>query len=55
MGGLGLDDGFASKTLAAVNQHLNSEHGLMILNPTIKEYQLNLGEISSYPPGYKEN
>ncbi|RAK05178.1 cellobiose phosphorylase [Halanaerobium saccharolyticum] len=55
MGGLGLEDGFAEKTLNSVNQRLNSEHGLMILDPTIKEYQINLGEVSSYPPGYKEN
>ncbi|PTW00921.1 cellobiose phosphorylase [Halanaerobium saccharolyticum] len=55
MGGIGLEDGFAEKTLTSVNQRLNSDHGLMILNPTIKEYQLNLGEVSSYPPGYKEN
>lgn len=55
MGGIGLDDGFAEKTLNSVNKRLNSEHGLMILDPTIKEYQINLGEVSSYPPGYKEN
>ena len=55
MGGIGLEDGFAEKTLDSVNKRLNSEHGLMILNPTIKEYQINLGEVSSYPPGYKEN
>ncbi|TDO93924.1 cellobiose phosphorylase [Halanaerobium saccharolyticum] len=55
MGGIGLEDGFAEKTLNSVNKRLNSEHGLMILDPTIKEYQINLGEVSSYPPGYKEN
>lgn len=55
MGGIGLDDGFAEKTLDSVNKRLNTDHGLMILDPTIKEYQLNMGEISSYPPGYKEN
>ncbi|SIQ23926.1 GH36-type glycosyl hydrolase domain-containing protein [Halanaerobium kushneri] len=55
MGGIGLKDGFAEKTLDSVNRKLNSEHGLMILDPTIKEYQINMGEVSSYPPGYKEN
>lgn len=55
MGGIGLDDGFAEKTLDSVNKRLNTDHGLMILDPTIKEYQLNMGEVSSYPPGYKEN
>ncbi len=27
----------------------------MILQPAYSKYYLNLGEISSYPPGYKEN
>ena len=26
-----------------------------MLQPAYKEYHLNLGEVSSYPPGYKEN
>ena len=27
----------------------------MLLNPAYSRYYLNLGEVSSYPPGYKEN
>ena len=27
----------------------------MILQPAYRSYHLELGEVSSYPPGYKEN
>jgi cellobiose phosphorylase len=43
------------KALDAVAEHLATEHGLVILHPAYREYHLELGEISSYPPGYKEN
>jgi cellobiose phosphorylase len=55
MGGLGLDDGFALKTLDAVKNRLDTKYGLVLVDPTFKKYHLELGEISSYPPGYKEN
>ena len=31
------------------------EHGVAILTPPYTRYHVELGEISSYPPGYKEN
>lgn len=55
MGGLGLDDGFARKALDSVKRMLDTKYGLVLLEPTYKSYHLELGEISSYPPGYKEN
>ena len=55
MGGLGLDDGFAEKTLDSVKEKLDTEYGLTLVEPTFKKYKLELGEITSYPPGYKEN
>ncbi|MFW6022315.1 MAG: GH36-type glycosyl hydrolase domain-containing protein [Halanaerobiaceae bacterium] len=55
MGGLGLDDGFAEKTLDSVKDMLDTEYGLVLVEPTYKKYHLELGEITSYPPGYKEN
>ncbi len=55
MGGLGLEDGFAQKTLDSVHKRLNTEYGLSLLDPTFQEYKIELGEITSYPPGYKEN
>jgi cellobiose phosphorylase len=53
--GIGLADGKALKALDSVAKRLTCEHGIVLLNPAYTKYQLNLGEISSYPPGYKEN
>jgi len=55
MAGLGLDDGRAEKALASVAEHLATPHGIVLLQPAFSKYYLHLGEISSYPPGYKEN
>ena len=55
LAGIGLDDGRAAKALAAMGNHLATEHGLVLQQPAYSRYYLNLGEISSYPPGYKEN
>ena len=55
MGGVGVDDGKAEKALNSVEEILETEHGIVLLQPAYKEYHLELGEVSSYPPGYKEN
>ncbi len=55
MAGLGLEDGRAVQALASVEKHLATPHGIVLLQPAYSHYYLNLGEISSYPPGYKEN
>ena len=55
MGGVGLDDGKAEKALESVHKYLETEHGIVLLQPAYKEYHLELGEVSSYPPGYNEN
>lgn len=55
MAGVGIKDGRARKALDSVAQHLAFEHGMVLLSPAYKRYHLELGEISSYPPGYKEN
>ncbi|HEX5936751.1 MAG TPA: glycosyl transferase [Actinomycetota bacterium] len=55
MAGIGLDDGRATRALDAVEEHLGTPHGLVLLAPAYSRYHLELGEISSYPPGYKEN
>jgi cellobiose phosphorylase len=34
---------------------LATPHGIMLQQPAYSKYYLHLGEISSYPPGYKEN
>jgi len=55
MAGLGLDNGSALKTLDSVAEHLATQHGIVLQQPAYSQYYLHLGEISSYPPGYKEN
>jgi cellobiose phosphorylase len=55
MAGIGLDDGRAERALNAVHEHLDTPYGIVLQQPAYKEYHLKLGEISSYPPGYKEN
>ncbi len=55
MAGIGKDNGMAQKALDSVREHLLFEHGVVLNWPAYKQYHLNLGEISSYPPGYKEN
>lgn len=55
MAGLGLDDGRALRALDSVAAHLATPHGIVLLQPAFRKYHLHLGEISSYPPGYKEN
>ncbi|MFO8006542.1 MAG: glycosyl transferase [Candidatus Brocadiia bacterium] len=55
MAGLGLDDGRAELALDSVAAHLETPYGIMLHQPAYSEYRVELGEISSYPPGYKEN
>jgi cellobiose phosphorylase len=55
MAGLGVDDGRAERALDSVAERLGTPHGLVLLDPPYSRYHVELGEISSYPPGYKEN
>ncbi|MBN1642583.1 MAG: glycosyl transferase [Anaerolineae bacterium] len=55
MAGIGLDDGKAASALDAVAERLATPHGIVLQQPAYSRYYLHLGEISSYPPGYKEN
>jgi len=55
MAGIGLENGNAEKALNSVQEWLDSPYGIVLQQPAYKEYHLELGEISSYPPGYKEN
>ena len=43
------------KTLAAIDERLNTKHGLVLNNPAFTKYYVQYGEISTYPGGYKEN
>ncbi len=55
MAGIGIDEGRAGQALDAVAERLATPHGIVLHQPAYTRYYLNLGEISSYPPGYKEN
>lgn len=55
LAGVGVDSGEAEKALDSVKEKLDTKYGIMILQPAYTKYHLELGEISSYPPGYKEN
>ncbi|HEY3379280.1 MAG TPA: glycosyl transferase [Armatimonadota bacterium] len=55
MAGLGVATGQAELALNAVRERLNTKYGIVLNNPPFTRYHLELGEISSYPPGYKEN
>lgn len=52
---IGIKEGLAKKALTSVEQILDTKYGTVLLQPAYQEYDLRLGEITSYPPGYKEN
>ncbi|MDJ0322709.1 glycosyl transferase [Cryobacterium sp. PH31-AA6] len=45
----------AARALDSVDRLLGSEHGLVLQYPAYQSYRIELGEVSTYPPGYKEN
>jgi cellobiose phosphorylase len=55
MAGMGIDNGKAELALDSVAEYLATKDGILLHQPAYQKYQLHLGEISSYPPGYKEN
>ncbi|MBN1695795.1 glycosyl transferase [candidate division WOR-3 bacterium] len=55
MAGIGANNGRAKQALDSVKERLLCKYGIVLQNPAYSKYYLNLGEISSYPPGYKEN
>ncbi len=55
LAGVGVKEGHAARALDSVKERLDTKYGVMILQPAYTEYHLELGEVSSYPPGYKEN
>lgn len=55
MAGIGISEGLAETALNSVKKHLETPYGIMLLQPAYSSYHPELGEISSYPPGYKEN
>ncbi len=55
MAEIGKEQGLCHKSLDAVKQYLDTKYGIVLLQPCYTKYHLELGEITSYPGGYKEN
>jgi cellobiose phosphorylase len=55
MAGIGVEEGLAHRALESVREHLDTRYGILLHYPAYRRYRPELGEISAYPPGYKEN
>jgi cellobiose phosphorylase len=55
MAGIGKETGHAKKALDSTKELLDTRYGIVLNHPSYTRYHVELGEISSYPPGYKEN
>ncbi len=55
LSGVGVQNGLARRALDSVRERLATKHGIALVQPAYSRYRVELGEISSYPPGYKEN
>lgn len=55
MAGIGHELGYGKKALYSAEKLLGNDYGLELLHPVYTVYHPELGEISSYPGGYKEN
>jgi cellobiose phosphorylase len=55
MAGIGAAASYPRRALDAVKEFLDCAHGIVLHWPAYSRYHPNLGEISTYPEGYKEN
>ena len=55
MAGIGVTSGQAGRALDSVRERLATDHGVMLVQPAYTRFHVELGEITTYPPGYKEN
>ncbi len=55
MAAIGLEEGLCDKAIDACRKYLDCEHGMVLNNPAFTTYHVEMGELSSYPAGYKEN
>ena len=53
--GVGLEECLATRALESTRKLLATRHGIMLQQPAYSRYYIEYGEVSSYPPGYKEN
>ena len=55
MAAIGKEKGYPEIALDSVKERMECEHGIVLNNPAFTTYHVEMGEISSYPEGYKEN
>jgi cellobiose phosphorylase len=55
MASVGKENGMLAKALDAVRERLFSRHGIVLQQPAYTTYNFYWGEMTSYPPGVKEN
>ncbi|MEI8093646.1 MAG: glycosyl transferase [Spirochaetales bacterium] len=55
LGGAGASNGRARQAMESVHKHLYTKNGVVLQQPAYSTYDKNLGEVTSYPPGVKEN
>ena len=55
MAGIGEEEGMVEKALNSVKKYLDTDYGIILNSPSYTKYYIELGEISTYPEGYKEN
>lgn len=55
LGGAGIGNGRARQALESVHEKLFTPDGVILQQPPYSTYRKELGEITSYPPGVKEN
>jgi cellobiose phosphorylase len=48
-------DARGTKSMDSAKEYLNTKRGLVLLAPTYSRYHREIGALSSYPPGLKEN
>ena len=55
LGGAGADNGRARQAMESVHKHLFTKNGVVLQQQPYSVYHQELGEVTSYPPGVKEN
>ncbi|MFW9848179.1 MAG: GH36-type glycosyl hydrolase domain-containing protein [Candidatus Thorarchaeota archaeon] len=49
------DEGRGKRSMDSAKEYLDSKYGLALLDPTYSRYYSDIGALTSYPPGLKEN
>lgn len=55
MARIGEDERMPERALDSCKRHLDTPHGMVLNTPAYTRYRVEMGELSSYPAGYKEN